>query len=273
MLALLISLLGGLACATISAWTLKSSGWTLFIGFAGFMAVLVPLNLWLKKQLEAVFNTVQSTLQASQDVLRRKVNNAQRGFSGSPKALQKLLEKEQAESIRAAVAELDKAVPLYRWNMLAERQTNILRAQLYFQLREFEAVDKCLAKCLVLDPMTLALKLTRLHMREEKEAFEKQMKKGLKKFKDDKCLLLYALYSWVLVKDNRIDEAVTVLAKGKDVTKNEVIKANWEHLANGRIRQFSNANLGEQWYALQLETPKAVKVVQPRGGGFGGRFR
>lgn len=264
-------MVGGLACATLSAWTLKSFAWTATLGFVGFMAVLVPLNLWLKKQLEGVFNAVQKLLQERQDAVRRKINNVQKGFSGSPKALQKLVEKEQEEIIRAAITELDKAVPLYRWNLLAERQTNILRAQLYFQLREFETADRCLAKCLVLDPMTLALKLVRMHMRGEKQPLEKAFRKGVKRFRKDKATLLYALYAWILVKEEKIDEAVTLLAKAKDDTQNEVLKANWEHLANGRVKQFSNAGLGEQWYGLQLEPPKPVKVVQQRGG-FSGRF-
>jgi len=51
----------------------------------------------------------------------------------------------------------------------------------------------------------------------------------------------------------------------KDETENEVLRSNWEHLANGRVRRFSNAGLGEQWYALMLETPKPVKVRQRRG--------
>lgn len=271
MLAILISLLGGLVCATVAAWTLRSSGWTMTCGFIGLFAVLIPVNLRLKKQLEAVFTAVQKLLQENQDALRRKVKNMEKGFSGSPKAVQKLLEKEQHESIRAAIAELDKAVPLYRWNLLAERQTNILRAQLYFQLEDFAAADRCLAKCLVLDPMTLALKLTRLYMRGERAALEKAFRKGVKRFRKDKATLLYALYSWILVKEEKIDEAVTLLAKAKDVTRNEVLKANWEHLANGRVKQFSNANLGEPWYGLHLEQPKPVKVVQQRAG-FGGRF-
>ena len=35
-----------------------------------------------------------------------------------------------------------------------------------------------------------------------------------------------------------------------------------EHLVNGRVRRFSNAPFGEQWYALHLEKPKPVKVRQ-----------
>jgi hypothetical protein len=49
-----------------------------------------------------------------------------------------------------------------------------------------------------------------------------------------------------------------------------VLKQNWDHLVNGRIKRFSNAGLGEQWYALQLETPKQQRIIQQGGYGFGG---
>ena len=40
-----------------------------------------------------------------------------------------------------------------------------------------------------------------------------------------------------------------------------VLKANREHLANNRLAHFSNAGLGDRWYALLLEEPK---YSQPR---------
>jgi hypothetical protein len=38
--------------------------------------------------------------------------------------------------------------------------------------------------------------------------------------------------------------------------ENATIKQNLEHLANNRINQFTNAGLGDEWYALHLEQPK-----------------
>ena len=45
--------------------------------------------------------------------------------------------------------------------------------------------------------------------------------------------------------------------------ENETLKQNWDHLVNGRIKRFSNAGLGDQWYSLLLEEPK-VKMQRPR---------
>ena len=43
----------------------------------------------------------------------------------------------------------------------------------------------------------------------------------------------------------------------------EVLNANWERLANDKVKNFSNAALGEMWYMLYLEEPK-VKTQRMR---------
>ena len=68
------------------------------------------------------------------------------------------------------------------------------------------------------------------------------------------------------LKQNRIDEAHTVSTQAKEDTENDVLIKNWEHLANGRVKHFSNAGLGDEWYALGLEDPK-VTVKRQRVGG------
>jgi hypothetical protein len=47
-----------------------------------------------------------------------------------------------------------------------------------------------------------------------------------------------------------------VLIEACEKMENETIKRNREHLANNRVGHFSNAGLGDQWYALHLEEPK-----------------
>ena len=70
------------------------------------------------------------------------------------------------------------------------------------------------------------------------------------------------------VKENKLDEAVVVLDEGKNKTENEVLKTNWEHVVNNRIKRFSNAALGDNWYVLALEEVKPVKqrAQMPFGG-------
>jgi hypothetical protein len=121
-----------------------------------------------------------------------------------------------------------------------------------------------------MDPVTLAMKMARQYQNRDMDALKKAFKKGVKRFKDEKGVLIYALYTWILVQEERIDDAVAILDDAKEKTEDETLRTNWEHLANGRVRRFSNAGLGEQWYALHLEAPKPVKVRQQR---FGGKMR
>lgn len=265
MLTLVIGIAVAALCSAVAAATL-GTGWAIFLGIIGFLVPAIVINLLVKKRMEAIFNDVQSHVEEMQDQMRRKINMMQTKMVSGGKGLQKRLEKEQAKSIREAIKILDRVSPLRKWNLLAERQENTLRAQMHYQIKEFEKADEYFKKCFIMDPLTLAMKLSRQYTNEGFEPIEKAFKKGVKRFKDEQASILYALYSWILVKEERIEDAVAILSEGKDKTENETLKANWEHLANGRLRRFSNAAMGDQWFALHLETPKPVKVKQRFGG-------
>lgn len=266
MLTLLLGFLAFIIAATVTwfTWPWPLHGmWTGLFGLFAFLAVAIPLNLRTKNRITAVFNKMQKILTDGQATMRRQVEQMQRGFSGSPKAMQGLLEKKQAELLRSALVVIDEVKPLQRWSVLVERQANTVRAQLYFQLKEFDKCDLYMKKAFFFDPQSVALKLVRMYARGEKEAFEKAVKKALFRFKGEKGVILYALYSWVLVKEERIQDAVELLGKAKDSSGSDLLRQNWEHLANGRVKQFSNAGFGEIWYALQLEQPKIQRQRQP----------
>lgn len=237
--------------------------------FVGFFGTSIGVNLAVRRKLEAIFKDVQAHIEGTQGQLRRRINMIQSRNMGGGKTVQKQLEQEQESAIRDAVAILDRVAPLKKWNLLAERQANTLRGQLFYQIKDFEAAQRCLDKSLVPtpDPLTLAMKMALLYRGERFDEIDKAFRRGAKRFKDEKGVLLYGLYSWILVKRERVDEAIAVLDEGKKKTEDETLKTNWEHLANGRVRHFSNAGLGEQWYALHLEEPKAVRVRQAPFGG------
>ena len=248
--------------------------WNSVAALFGFLGVGLLINLQVKKRLEAIFGEVQSSILETQEHLRRKITMLQNKMQGGPR-VQAMVEKEQAEAIMKSIQILDKVTPLKKWNLLAVRQANTLRGQLLFQIKDFAAADPYLDKAIIMDPVTLAMKMTRLYKRGRLEEVAKSFQKGIRRFKDEKATLIYALYSWILVEEGRIDEAVATLFEAKSKTESEVLKQNWEHLANGRLKRFSNAGLGEEWYALHLEAPKAPRIRQQAGlGGPGmGHFR
>lgn len=267
MLALVISVLAAaLAWGGLNWLWPGHPVWNSVAALFGFLIVGLLINLRVKKRMEAIFGEVQASIMETQEHLKRRITMLQNRMQGGPK-VQEMLEKEQAEAIRKSIAILDKVTPLQKWNLLAVRQANTLRGQLLFQIKDFNAADPYLDKAILLDPLTLAMKMTRLYKRGKMEEVSKAYKKGVRRFKDEKATLIYALYTWILVAENRVDEAVVILYEAKDKTESNVLKQNWECLANGQTRRFSNAGLGDEWYALHLETPKAPKMRQQ--GGFG----
>ena len=73
--------------------------------------------------------------------------------------------------------------------------------------------------------------------------------------------------SWIYVKVGEPQEAHHVLLKAKEAIGLESFKRNWEHLSNDRVKNFSNAGLGDECYSLCLENPPPVKQQRMRGNG------
>ena len=242
--------------------------WSIVFGVLAFFLVTLAINLILKKKLEAAYGKVQKHIMDKQDYLNRKVRMI--GMRATPR-FQQEIEQEQAQSVRDAIALLDDIKPFEKWNFMVGRQTDTLRAQFYYQLKDYEKADHYLKHAILMDPLILAMQMARHYKNGRMADVEKCFHKGVRRFKDDKAVIIFGLYSWILVKENKIDDAIKVLVDAKTKAENETLKQNWDHLVNGRIKRFSNAGLGDQWYALMLETPKMHRMQAPQA--FGGRQR
>ena len=128
-------------------------------------------------------------------------------------------------------------------------------------IKRFDDVDAIMPKCLFLEPQAVCMKMVRLYKKND-PAIDKFFRKKGATLKKDNCVLPALLYAWILLKQGKNDDAFTVLTNAKKKSENPVLVANWEALANGKIKQFSNAGLGEAWYALGLEMPKMQRVQQ-----------
>ncbi|MBO5689690.1 MAG: hypothetical protein J6S73_07135, partial [Lentisphaeria bacterium] len=126
---------------------------------------------------------------------------------------------------------------------------------LHFQMKEFDEVDALMPKCMFLDVRSVVTKMARMYQKKE-EGIDKFYRKKGARFKGEDLALAASTYAWILVKQDRGNEAMNVLAEAKKKTDNPVVLENWERLANGKYRNFSNAGLGDSWYSLYLETPK-----------------
>jgi len=84
----------------------------------------------------------------------------------------------------------------------------------------FDEVDKLLPKIIILEPLSLAMKMTRQYHLKSPD-LEKTFQKGVKKFKDEKGVLIYSLYAWILVKKKEIDNDVSNEEEAENRTENE----------------------------------------------------
>jgi hypothetical protein len=154
------------------------------------------------------------------------------------------------------------------------RQINTMRIQYLYHLKRFDEVDELfnrkglMEKPFLIEPSIAGMKMARCYKNKDIKGAEKVFKKSIRWMRGERGALLYGIMSWILVKEGRTDEAQTLLAKGKEKYDHPTLTRNWESLANGREKKFSNAGLGEEWYGLYLEAPpkaKQQRVRQSRG--------
>ncbi|MCF7790742.1 MAG: hypothetical protein K9L78_04335 [Victivallales bacterium] len=263
MLSIILSFgIAGIAGILTFKYTEYNANWGILVFVATFVVLQILTSLLVRKIVKKRTEKIQKIIEDGQQKLNRKIHFYQQKPKGGMKTMQKLLEKEQHVFIKQALDKTKCLEPLYSWNILLKKQVATMRLQFYYQLRQFDKVDELLNKAMYVDPMSVAMKIVRLYKKGDPK-YKKVFYKKVKKFKkNDQNVILYALYSWILVKKGEIEEAINVLQKAKEKTDNELLTRNWQALVNGKIKKFSNAGLGDQWYSLYLEEPKAQKPKQ-----------
>ncbi len=254
MLSLLIAIICGIFSALLASIKIKSLGWLITIGIVFFLTAAIILNRHFGKKLTAVVNQVQGMLTDSQNNAFKMINRFQSKPAGSQKIMEKNVEKKVEAGVIQALEVLETLQPIYKWSLLAERQINTLKMQLNFQIKRFDEADRLMPKIFVLEPLTLCMKMVRQYHNNSPD-LDKTYKKGVKKFKYEKGILVHSLYAWILVKRKDVDRALEVLTFAKEKIDDEMIQRNWQNVANNKVHLYSNAGLGEQWYALHLEKP------------------
>ncbi len=277
MLSLLISVLVAAAIAVASIASQASSGMTVFLSVAGFAGAFFLVGFLVRKKVSKVQDELQQRMLAAQRRMKRRVQQFQTKPSGNLKQMQRQLEADQKVMFKEGL-ELTKGFePFRKWSVLMGRQIATMRLQFNYQLKEFDEVDGILATCgflrgpMMMDPMTAAMRMARCYKNDDLEGAKKVFKGRIRWSRGDRGTLLYGLMSWIYVKVGEPNEARRVLLKAKEATGNDTFIRNWEHLSNDRIKSFSNAKLGDEWYSLYLETPPVPKQQRMRGNGRGPR--
>lgn len=266
MLSPLISLVVGLgmyfACVQTGFFA-KHPAWTIIFCVVGALAVQITIALIIRKLSNRITVVLQGIMQETQRKIMVKQNQFMRRPLGQEQMIREL-EKEQAVGIDQMIKALDLYNPLYLWQPMLKKQVNTMRMMFSYQKREFDKVDELMKNCFFMDAQSISMKMARMHVNKETDkVLDKFYKKKCARFRGNEAVLTVSVYAWILVKRERIDDAIKVLADAKARTSdNPVIVKNWEALVNGKIKHFSNAQIGDTWYALYLEKPKMQKVQQ-----------
>ncbi|MDQ8180155.1 hypothetical protein [Pelagicoccus sp. SDUM812005] len=277
MLSLLISALVATTIAGALIASQVSTGMTVFLSTVGFVGAFFLVGFLVRKKMSKVQDELQERMLAAQRRMKMKVQQFQNKPGGNVKQIQRQLEADQRAMFREGL-ELTKGLePFRKWSLLTGRQIATMRLQFHYQLKEFEQVDEILATCgflrgpMMMDPMAVAMRMARCYKNDDLEGAKKVFKRRIKWFRGSRGTLLYGLMSWIYVKAGEPDEARRVLLKAKEATGVETFTRNWEHLSNDRVKSFSNAGLGDEWYSLYLEIPPVPKQQRMRGNGRGPR--
>ena len=266
MLTILISLLfGALLGAALALSHAARPSWVVVWGLLAASAAQVAAGLVLRRKVKAAMDAVQQVLLAGQKKLQQKVNQWQMRPPGSLKQAQLEIERDQRQHVEQALAVSKRLEPYTRWTLMLDRQIATLRMQLYYQIKDYRKVDELLPRCLFMDPMSAAMKLARLHVHGEAAAADKFFTRQSRRLRYGQGAILYGLYAWMLLQRKDVEGAHKVLIRASERMENETVKANRDHVANNRLTQFSNAGLGDEWYALGLEEPR-IKSQRPRHG-------
>lgn len=255
--------LGILAGMALGLTDVASTVWSVVWGILTFIAAQLLAGYLVQKKVKLEMEKVQEILNSGKNHLQQKIGQWQMRPPGSIKDAQKIIEKEQKIFIDRALEASAGMEKFNRWAPLMSKQVNALRLQLHWMNKDFKQVDKLMPHVLIMDPMMASIKIARMYMRND-EGIDKVFKKHSGKARDDHGVLIYALYSWILVQQKKIDEAHKVLVDGCEKIENEFLKRNRESLANNRVGHFSNTPFGEEWYALHLEQPKMKMQRQQR---------
>ena len=163
MYTMLIGALAGIATLTglLNAW--DHPVLSTIAAVLVFFVVMLVINLLFRKKIQAVFEVAQQHVMDAQEEIQRQIRMMQAKNMTGGKAAQKKMEKKQEEGFLKAIESLDAVHPYERWNLLAGKQANTLRARLYYQIRDFENADKYFDNILPMrvqpDPLIACMRL------------------------------------------------------------------------------------------------------------------
>ena len=192
---------------------------------AVFLIIHLVISLILRMQSKKINTKLQALMLEIQQKIQGMQNRMMHRPTGSPKQMMQILEREQQAGLDRMIEALDLFKPLYPWSFLMKRQVNTMKMAFLFQQKKFDEVDKLIPHCMFFDAQSITIRLVRMYKNNDPK-LDKFFKTRCRRFKGDNAVIPYAAYSWMLVKQNRIDDAIAVLTDAHKLTSNEVLEKN-----------------------------------------------
>ena len=252
----------GIASA-YGAYTQWGSGWGIATGVVFMLVGWVILGLLLRRVSMAKQLKIQQIMEAGQNKVNRQVEMFSRRPQSSMNGIRPIIEKIQRDATLQALEATEDFKTLYKWSPMLKKQIASMKVQLYFQLKDNKMVDELLPQAIMLDPQTVAVKMVRMY-RKDDAGLDKFYKRTIRRFRGDTRAFLACVYAWMKLKKDDSKTALDALLNARKLSDHQVLLDNIEHLANGKVKHFSNSGFNEMWYALMLEEPKMKP--QRRGG-------
>lgn len=260
MLSILIALLIGGGIGSAIGFDLQSTPWGITCGIAGYVITQIIISLILRKKINAVQAGIQTEMNADRERINRQLTLFQQRQPGNMNGLKQLADRLQGEVSQKLLSATDRFKVFYPWSPMLYKQINAMKVQLYFQVKNYDEVDRLLPKSMLIDPLSLSIKLVRMFKNEDKD-FDSFYNKKCSKFKGEQGAFIACVYAWIKLKQQNTQSAVAALRTARKYSDHPVLVENLDKLLNDRKKDFSNAGFGEQWYALGLEEfkPKALR--------------
>jgi len=243
MFSILLSLMASAIVVGVLIASTVSIGSMVFFGILSFILSFYLIAFFTRKKIKAVQNELQEIMLVGQQRMNRKVQQFQSKPGGNLKLIQRQIDADQNQLYKQGLEFTSRLEPFKKWSLLMGRQIATMQLQFSYQLKDYKRVDEIL---------------------NTRGLFKGTFKRHLKWFRGDRATLLYGLMSWIYVKEEELEKARDLLSKAKDAIDNETFALNWERLSNNKVKNFSNAGLGEEWFALYLEKPPAPKQQRVR---------
>jgi tetratricopeptide (TPR) repeat protein len=170
-----------------------------------------------------------------------------------------------ARRMEKAIAILQAAFPLARWQFLVSSQLHGQIGSLLYVQKKFDQAEPHLRKSFVKMWTARAMLGAQHFRRKEWKEMEDVFDSAVRANKGES--LLYAIYAWCEDKRGERKKAIEVLQKGVGENKSDDrLKTLLARLQNDKRMKLEN--YGEQWWQFWLESPP---MMQGPGGGFGPR--